>query len=58
MEEIDVLLSKLVKNKKVFDSHYLVVDDGIKYGGIHFRDNERKTGVERFKQYLMNIERS
>ena len=58
MEEIDVLLSKLVKNKKVFDSHYLVVDDGIKYRGIHFRDNERKTGVERFKQYLRNIERS
>lgn len=58
MEEIDVLLSKLVKNKKAFDSHYLVVDDGIKYEGIHFRDNERKTGIERFKQYLRNIERS
>lgn len=58
MEEIDVLLNNLLRVKKVFVSHYLVVDDGIKYGGIHFRDNERKTGIERFKQYLRNIERS
>lgn len=58
MEEIDVLLSKLVKNKKVLDSNYLIVEDGIKYGSIHFRDDERKTGIERFLNYLKNVERS
>lgn len=39
MEEIDVLLRKLIAQRKIKNSWYKITNDGIKFENIHFRGN-------------------
>lgn len=57
MEEIDVLLRKLIAQRKIKNSWYNLTNDGIKFENIHFRGNGHISAKERFYRYLKNVDR-